>query len=108
MAMRLSLIEAARSANVERVVVHSLDRCVYTASVLVAGDECILVDDSGRSLRARNLVDIRRSLAPLSHLPAILRQSCAYDEMVGQAVRGASNVLEIPIVLGGVEGDILS
>lgn len=106
--MKLSLTEAARAEGVEAVVVRSLDRCVYTASVRVAGDEYILIDDRGVSLRASNLLDIRRSLAPLAHLPAVLRQNSAYDEMVGQAVSDADNALELPLILRGVDGDMLS
>ena len=105
--MKLSLSEAARSAEVHAVVVRSLDRCVYTAAVRLAGEEYILTDDHGRALRARNLLDMRRSLAPLAHLPAVLRQDSSYDEMIGLAVSGAGNAMEIPLSLRGVEGDML-
>jgi hypothetical protein len=104
--MKLSLAEAARAGNIDRVVVRSLDQCVYTAAVIIAGEECALTDAEGRSLRARNLLDMRQQLAPLSHLPATLRQLSAYDEMVGQPA-GGSNALEIPLALAGVEGDML-
>jgi Family of unknown function (DUF6482) len=105
--MKLSVTEAARAADVLGVIVHSHDRCVYTASVRVAGGECILTDDRGCSLRARNLLDMRRALEPLAHLPAVLRQDSPYDEMVGQSAPGAGNTLEIPLILRGVAGDVL-
>jgi hypothetical protein len=106
--MKLSVEEAARDETLQRVIVRSLDHCVYTASALVAGGECILTDERGRTLRARNLLAMRESLASLAHCPAVLRQDSAYDEMVGQAPDGPANTLEIPLSLAAVDGDMLS
>jgi hypothetical protein len=58
-----------------------------------------LVGEDGRPLSARNLVAMKRELAPLAAWPAVLRQRSAYDEMCGQSWAPADNTLEIPLSL---------
>lgn len=105
--MKISLIEASRHRALERVLVWSLDNGIYTAQVEVAGEVMTLTDDAGKALTARNITAMRDLLAPLAGNPGVLCQRSAYDEMVGQPGKPGGNQLEVPLFIGGVEGDVL-
>ena len=67
--------------------------------LLIDGDACLLAEDSGRPFRRHSLNDVREVLHTLPLAGAKLRQTSAYDEMIGQPPREGSNVMEVPLGL---------
>lgn len=95
--MKLSIKTfAARSVRSD-VVIHSLDQALYQVTVIVDGAEYLLVDESGRAIRHRNLQAVREMLQVLPVAVITLRQDSAYDEMIGQPPRGRRNTLEVTL-----------
>lgn len=80
----------------QKVTVHSLDMSLYQVSVWIDNIEFYVKDSNGQLLRANSPVEIQKRLDGIEYLQMVLRQESAYDEMVGQPVRGSSNALEVP------------
>lgn len=95
--MTISLSQLRKVASIEKVVIHSLDLMLYQASVVIDGKEEYVTDDAGKLLRSHNLLGMQIQFEHMNFKSMVLRQQSAYDEMVGQPVRGISNSLEVPI-----------
>ena len=95
MAMTLSKLE--KYFYIDKLVIHSLDLALYQVSVVVDGEEHFVTDDKGYLLRAFSIVELQKQCRRLKAKQQVLRQQSAYDEMVGQPVRGSSNLLEVPL-----------
>lgn len=95
--MLLSLSQLERSSEVDKLVIHSLDLCLYQVSAIIAGQEYFICDDRGRLLRSHNKLDLQRRLQRVAATRTVLRQHSAYDEMVGQPPRTADNQLEVEL-----------
>ena len=54
-------------------------------------------DDKDRFLRASNLVELQKTMSKVKSKESVLRQSSAYDEMIGLSSDHGSNTMEIPI-----------
>lgn len=95
--MKITVAELKRYSKIDKAIIHSLDMCLYQASVIVESNEYYLADKHGKLLRSFNILDMQAMLAtlPISH--TVLRQQSAYDEMVGQPIRTASNAIEVPL-----------
>ena len=78
------------------MVYHSLDLSLYQVSVLIDGENYYVTDDKDRFLRASNLVELQKIMSTKSK-ESVLRQSSAYDEMIGLSSDHGSNTMEIPI-----------
>ena len=87
--------------NIDRVVIHSLDRSVYQVSVEVGGLEHYVITNKGLPVKAYNKLDLQGLFKRVNVREMVLRHESAYDEMVGQPVREESNTLEVR--LGGTE-----
>lgn len=94
--MKISLAELRRLAPT-RVIIESVDLSLYIAHAFVDGEQCLIVDASGKVLKTRNLLDMKAHLAALKTAELVLRQRSAYDEMVGQSWDTADNTLELPV-----------
>ena len=97
--MKIKLREARRMAERPIAIIQSLDQALYHVTLLIDGDECLLAEDSGRPFRRHSLNDVREVLHTLPLAGAKLRQTSAYDEMIGQPPREGSNVMEVPLGL---------
>ncbi|MBC7005255.1 hypothetical protein BIZ37_22055 [Photobacterium sp. BZF1] len=95
MAMTLSKLE--KYFYIDKLVIHSLDLSLYQVSVVVDGEEHFVTDEKGCFLRAFSIVELQKQCRRLKAKQQVLRQQSAYDEMVGQPVRGSSNLLEVPL-----------
>lgn len=95
--MPITLEALKRRATVAKVIVHSLDPCLYQCTALVDGQEVLVVDDQAKPLRAFNVLDAQAYFDGITVELMVLRQQSAYDEMVGQPLRDGSNTLEVPL-----------
>ncbi len=82
--------------ELDAVVIHSLDMCLYQASVRVDGQEIWVANEQGQLLKTNSLVGMQKHLANLKTKQYLLRQQSAYDEMVGGPLK-VDNTLEVPI-----------
>ena len=83
----------------DALIIHSLDMCLYQASVRVnAGDktEILLCDERGKLLKTHSLLQMQKLCSQLPVRQQLLRQYSAYDEMVGGPAK-TDNRLEVPL-----------
>ena len=81
------------------VVIHSLEQALYQVTVVIAGEEHLLMENNGKTFRRYNLQQVREALQPMPVASLTLRHQSAYDEMIGQPYREASNALEVSLSL---------
>jgi hypothetical protein len=100
--MRITIGQLRQQVHIEKIIIHSLDLCLYQASALVNGVERMVTDKHGKLLRSFNLLEMQALLETLPAAHVVLRQQSAYDEMVGQPARTDANTLEIPLHYNGM------
>ena len=81
------------------VVVHSLEQALYQVTVVIGGEELLLVENNGKTFRRHNLQQVREALQSMPVASLTLRHQSAYDEMIGQPSREGSNALEVALSL---------
>lgn len=89
--------ELRKLEQIEKVIIHSLDLCLYQASVLIDGSEQVITDRKGKMLRSHNLLEMQALFETMPVESLVLRQQSAYDEMVNQPLRAGSNAMEVPL-----------
>lgn len=94
--MKITL-EELRGHHVQQLVIESVDLSLYIAQAVIDGSPRLVVDPSGRPLKTRNLLSMKRYFAGLSVDACLLRQRSAYDEMVGHSWQATDSTLEIPM-----------
>ncbi|MEM9255151.1 MAG: DUF6482 family protein [Pseudomonadota bacterium] len=95
--MKLTIIEFAALTTPVHVTVHSLEQALYQVTVTMPQGECLLVDKQGKTIRHRNLQQVREMLQVLPVASITLRHQSAYDEMIGHPPRESSNALEVSL-----------
>ncbi|GGY48658.1 hypothetical protein GCM10011297_22100 [Bacterioplanes sanyensis] len=95
--MSITMNQVRQLSQIDKVVIHSLDLCLYQVSVWVNGEEQYVTDSKGKLLRSFNLLNLQTLFEGLPVTQMVLRQQSAYDEMVGQPSREHSNALEVPL-----------
>ncbi|KXF83429.1 DUF6482 family protein [Enterovibrio coralii] len=95
--MKMALSKLEKFFHINKLVFHSLDLCLYQASVVVGEDEYLVCDDKENLIRAHSLIDIQRLCRKIKADQQVLRHESAYDEMVGAPSKGEGNALEVPI-----------
>ena len=93
-AVKLSL-QALGKRRIDRLVIESVDLSLYIAHAEIAGRRHLIIGPDGKTLKTRNLLDMKRALARLHARERVLIQHSAYDEMLGQTVASADNRLGI-------------
>ena len=91
------LIKDIANYDIQKLVISSLEQALYQAIVIVDGEEHVVWETEKKCLRSRNLMQIRECFEGLEIPETVLRQESAYDEMIGQPSRDASNRLEVPL-----------
>jgi regulator of RNase E activity RraA len=86
-----------RRSEIDKLIIESVDLSLYIARAIVAGEEYVVADADGRLLKTHNLLAMKRLLKKCSDCEMVLRQSSAYDEMVGNPFQGGQNTLEISL-----------
>lgn len=89
--------ELRKLSVIDKVIIHSLDQCIYQASALIDGEEQMLADSKGKLLRSHNLLEMQTLFEMLPVERFVLRQQSAYDEMINQPIRQGANTLEVPL-----------
>ncbi len=95
-AMKKPLSTLEQYFEFDAVVIHSLDMCLYQASVRVDGQDIWVATEQGQLLKTNSLIAMQKHLANLNTKQYLLRQQSAYDEMVGGPLK-VDNTLEVPI-----------
>lgn len=95
--MTIRMSEVRKLAHIPKVIVHSLDLCLYQVSVEIDGQEHIVTDSQGKMLRAHSTLEMQTLFEELPVGKLVLRHQSAYDEMINQPVRQGSNMLEVPL-----------
>ncbi|GEM75054.1 DUF6482 family protein [Vibrio sagamiensis] len=95
--MAIALSKLEKYFYIDKLVIHSIDLALYQASVVIDGQESMIIDDSGLLLREHSILAMQKRCRHLKANTHVLRQSSAYDEMVGQPTRETANTLEVPI-----------
>ena len=95
--MKISFRDLLRSGRPTDLVVHSLDQALYQVMVRIDGQDFVLTENDGRTFRRHSLNAVREALQVLPVATLSLRQSSAYDEMIGQPSRDGDNALEVPL-----------
>ncbi|WP_407333926.1 DUF6482 family protein [Enterovibrio sp. 27052020O] len=95
--MKKTLRALTKLDNIDTLVIHSLDLCLYQASVMIGDDEFMVTDDIGNLIRAHSLLAIQKQCQNIKAKTQMMRQESAYDEMVGGPEKGEGNRLEVLI-----------
>jgi hypothetical protein len=95
--MKLTL-KALRKRRIDRLLIESVDLSLYIAHAEVDGQRFLISNTDGKTLKTRNLLEMKGHLATLQAPERVLIQRSSYDEMVGQNFAPADNQLEV--VLG--------
>lgn len=90
-------VNALRGCRVQKLVIESVDLSLYIAQAVVDGEVRLVVDDAGKPLRERNLLEMKRHFQGIKVDHCVLRQCSAYDEMIGHRWPATDNTLEIPM-----------
>ncbi len=97
--MKISINDLRQSSEPFVMVIHSLEQALYQVTVIVDGEEALLIDEDGGIFRRHSLNAARDALQDVPLRQLTLRHSSAYDEMIGQPVRQESNALEVSLAL---------
>ncbi len=92
----LTLSKLEQFFEVEKVVYHSLDVALYIVSAVVEGREYMITDEKGQRLKSHNILSLQKQLQHVNSKHQVIRQSSAYDEMIGGPVK-ANNEMELPV-----------
>ena len=95
--MTISLQQLKQLQCQPTIVIHSLDPVLYQATADLEGVQHLITDEQGAPLRTFNLTDMKRLLADIPLQALWLSHQSAYDEMVGQPTREATNQLLVPL-----------
>jgi len=95
--MTISLQQLRQISHIDKVIIHSLDCSLYQVSVEIQGNEEYVSDHQGHLLRSHNKLNLQEYFSDLPYDRMVLRQSSAYDEMVGQPQRQQSNEMEVSL-----------
>ena len=82
---------------VSELVIESVDLSLYIAHALIAEKEYVIVDQKGKVLKTRNLLEMQRALRKVATCEFYLRQRSAYDEMVGHSHHAVDNSMKLPL-----------
>ncbi|WP_419811730.1 DUF6482 family protein [Bacterioplanoides sp.] len=94
MTIRISKLKQVN--RIEKVIIHSLDLCLYQASVVINGEEHYVTDNNDKLLRSHNVLSFQAMFEKFPVQAFVIKHQSAYDEMVGQPIRQGSNAIEVP------------
>jgi hypothetical protein len=95
--LKISIKELLRRGGRFPATIYSLDPALYQVTVWIDDVEQVLVESDGRALRRHSLTAMREALQTLPLEKLTLKQTSAYDEMIGQPRREGDNTLELPL-----------
>ncbi len=102
MASKLLYDDLLKKGSVPRMVVESYDLCLYQCFADLGEGERLVWQTPTKTLTTHNLTAMREKLAKLKPAEVFLRQSSAFDEMIGQPNKTDSNALLLPLSLDSI------
>lgn len=94
---KISITDLINYQPLEKVVIESLDLALYRLLVVIKGEEYLVTEANGTLFKRHSLMEVRELLEPFHIEAIVMRHQSAYDEMIGQPPKTASNMLEVPI-----------
>lgn len=94
MVPKLGIADLNPDLTIDCVTILSLMPSLYTARLLIAGQDHLLIEN-GTSIRRPAAESIKRVFSNCKVLEYRLVHASAYDEMIGQGTK-VENTLEIP------------
>ncbi len=79
------------------VIVHSIDMVGYQATVVIDGEERLIVGGDSKPLRKKSLMDMREALKAMPISSLTLSHQSAYDEMINQPQRQQPNTMQVSL-----------
>ncbi|ARN75482.1 DUF6482 family protein [Oceanicoccus sagamiensis] len=79
------------------IIIHSIDRVGYQATVTIDDQSCLIVNADGKPLCHKSLMKMREALQAMPVSSLSLSHQSAYDEMINQPLRQGDNTLQLPL-----------
>ena len=95
--MAITLAKLEKYFVVEKLIFHSIDLSLYQVSAIIEGVEHYVSDERGKLLRSTKLLELQKQLRKVTAEITVLRQTSAYDEMIGGPEKVDTNALEVPL-----------
>jgi hypothetical protein len=102
MAEKLFYDDLLKRGSVPKMVVESYDLCLYQCFADTGEGERLVWQTPTKTLTTHNLTAMREKLAKLKPEAVFLRQSSAFDEMIGQPQKSSDNTLLLPLSLDSI------
>ncbi|MBT6594207.1 DUF6482 family protein [Porticoccaceae bacterium] len=95
--MAIALSKLTKYFVVDKLIYHSIDLSLYQVSAIIEGVEHYVSDERGKLLRSTKLLELQKQLRKVTAEITVLRQTSAYDEMIGGPEKVDTNALEVPL-----------
>ena len=95
--MAIALSKLTKYFVVDKLIYHSIDLSLYQVSAIIEGVEHYVSDERGKLLRSTKLLELQKQLRKVMAEITVLRQTSAYDEMIGGPEKVDTNALEVPL-----------
>ena len=95
--MAIALSKLTKYFVVDKLIYHSIDLSLYQVSAIIEGVEHYVSDERGKLLRSTKLLELQKQLRKVTAEITVLRQTSAYDEMIGGPKKSGTNALEVPL-----------
>jgi len=102
MTQKILYDDLLKLGSVPRMVIESYDLCLYQCFVDFGEGERLVWKTAKKTLTTHNLTAMREKLSKLKPREVFLRQSSAFDEMIGQPSKSGGNELLIPLSLDSI------
>lgn len=102
MSEKLLYDDLLKRGSVPRIIVESYDLCLYQCFADFGDGERLVWKTHNKTLTTHNLTAMREKLARLKPTEVFLRQSSAFDEMIGQPQKSGDNTLLLPLSLDSI------
>ena len=95
--MAIALSKLTKYFVVDKLIYHSIDLSLYQVSAIIEGVEHYVSDERGKLLRSTKLLELQKQLRKVTAEITVLRQTSAYEEMIGGPEKVDTNALEVPL-----------
>ncbi len=95
--MKFYLHQLSQMPEIDKLIVRSLERRLYQASISILDQEHCLWESEHRPYRSHSLTEMQKFLSQLPAKELVLRHECPYDEMIGMDTVAGQNRLEVPL-----------
>lgn len=95
--MKVYLHQLSQMAEIDKLIVRSLERRLYQASICILEQEHCLWESEHQPYRSQSLTEMQKFLSQFPAKELVLRHECPYDEMIGMDTVAGQNRLEVPL-----------